>query len=112
VVFECTGVPEQLPAAVGHCRRGGEVVLVGFSDTRPELPLLDVVLGEKRLIGTAAHLWDEDVTTAVRLLAAGTVPPALVPMRIADLDEAPALLASPDPRVLKVAIRPSAEGNH
>jgi (R,R)-butanediol dehydrogenase/meso-butanediol dehydrogenase/diacetyl reductase len=106
VVFECTGVPAAVPGAIAHCRRGGVVVLVGFSDTRPVLPLLDVVLGEKHLIGTAAHLWDEDVTTAVRLLAAGTVDPALLPMRTAGLDDVPDLLDSPDPRVLKVAVRP------
>lgn len=106
VVFECTGVPDQLATVVGHCRRGGIIVLVGLSDAHPALPLLDVVRGEKRLAGTAAHLWDEDVTAAVRLLAAGTVDPAVLPIRTARLDEVPDLLATPDPDVLKIAIDP------
>lgn len=106
VVFECTGQPDQLGVAVTHCRRGGQIVAVGFSATQPAIPLIDFVLGEKRLIGTAAHLWDEDVTSAVHLLAAGIVNQTLLRLRVAGLEQVPGLLANPDPQVLKVAIRP------
>ncbi|MFD4026281.1 zinc-binding dehydrogenase [Streptomyces sp. NPDC058576] len=106
VVFECAGAPGLLREAVRRCRPGGTVVLVGFGARDAELPLADVVLNEKHLVGTAAHLWDEDVTTAVRLLAAGVVDPALLPLRVASLDEVPGLLAAPDPEIVKTAIRP------
>lgn len=105
-VFECTGVPAVLPEAVRHCRRGGTVVVVGFGSHDATLPVADLVLGEKRLVGTAAHLWDEEVTTAVRLLDAGVVDTTVIPMRVASLDQLPGLLAAPDPAVLKVAVRP------
>ena len=73
VVVECSGVPGALATSVELSRPGGTIVLVGFhADTEP-VPLLPVVLGERRLLGTAAHLWDRDVASAVALLARGTV---------------------------------------
>lgn len=78
-VLECSGAPGTLAAAVRLARSGGTVVLVGFRDADEPLPLLPVVLGEKRLSGSAAHLWDEDVTAAVRLLTAGIVDPRQLP---------------------------------
>lgn len=78
-VFECSGTPGTLAAAVRLARSGGTVVLVGFRDADEPVPLLPVVLGEKRLLGSAAHLWDEDVTAAVRLLTAGIVNPRQLP---------------------------------
>ncbi|MGI5489802.1 zinc-binding dehydrogenase [Microtetraspora malaysiensis] len=106
VVFECTGLPALLPEAIRRCRARGTVVIVGFSGRDAAVPLADLVLKEKRLVGTAAHLWDEDVTAGVRLLASGVIDPALVPVRVASLDEVPALLAVPDQDVVKVAIDP------
>lgn len=75
VVLECAGRTPAFRDSVALTRRGGSVVLVGLSDRDPGLPWRDVVLSEKRLIGTAAHLWDVDVAPAVRLLADGSVDP-------------------------------------
>lgn len=75
VVFECAGRDQAFADSVALTRSGGTVVLVGLSASEPAMPWRDVVLGEKRLVGTAAHLWDQDVTTAVRLLADRTVRP-------------------------------------
>lgn len=86
VVFECTGLPEAGAAALRLSRRGGTVVLVGFRRANLSLSLMDLVIGERHVLGTAAHVWDEDVTAAVALLANGRVNPiplltAVVPLQ-------------------------------
>lgn len=106
VVFECAGQATVLPDVIALSRRGGTVVLVGFADALAPLPLLPVVLGERHLIGTAAHLWDTDVTSAVRMLSSGVVDADLLPTRVIGLDEVPCVLADSAPEVLKVAVRP------
>jgi 2-desacetyl-2-hydroxyethyl bacteriochlorophyllide A dehydrogenase len=108
VVFECTGAPDQVSATLRHCRRGGSIILVGISNAAPTISLPDLVLGEKRLIGTAAHLWDEDVTTAVRLIASGTVDPLALPYRIVGLAEAADVIARPGRDGLKILVAPGA----
>lgn len=41
---------------------------------RPEpVDLLDTIVGERRLLGTAGHVWDSDVVTAMQYLADGVV---------------------------------------
>lgn len=73
VVVECSGARGTLADAVALSRPGGTVVLVGFHGGEESVPLLDVVLGERRLLGTASHLWDVDVAAAVALLRRGVV---------------------------------------
>jgi 2-desacetyl-2-hydroxyethyl bacteriochlorophyllide A dehydrogenase len=75
VVVECAGVPDGVATAVALSRRGGTVVLVGLRPGAAELSYRDVVLGERRVLGSAAHVWDVDVAAAVSLLAAGRVDP-------------------------------------
>jgi len=74
-VFECAGRPAAIADALSVTRRSGTTVLVGISDATPPLPWRDIVLSEKRVVGTAAHVWDTDVVTAVRLLSTGVVNP-------------------------------------
>lgn len=73
VVFECAGVAIAPAAAVRLSRPGGTVVLVGFASGQLSVPWLDVVFGERRLLGSAAHLWDVDVAAAVGMLARGVL---------------------------------------
>jgi threonine dehydrogenase-like Zn-dependent dehydrogenase len=73
VVIECAGVPGALASAVELSRPGGTVVLLGFHAGTEPVPLLSVVLEERQLIGSAGHLWDVDVTSAVALLSRGAV---------------------------------------
>lgn len=73
VVFECSGAPGLAGQAIRLVRRGGTVVLVGFHGEEEPFDLLDTVLGEKRIVGSAAHLWDEDVASAVDMLSRGQV---------------------------------------
>ena len=87
VVLECSGAPSAPATAVRLSRRGGTVVLVGFRKSDLALPWLDVVLGERRVLGSAAHLWDEDVSAAVAMLATGALDPRLMPHRVVALHD-------------------------
>lgn len=108
VVYECSGAPGQLARALTAARRGGAVIAVGLGVDRESLPLADLVLGERHLIGSAAHVWDVDVALAVRWLADGRFDTdGLITHRIPlpDLVEtALPLLANPSGEVMKVAI--------
>lgn len=73
VVFECAGHPATWAQSFSLARRGGTVLLVGISDTTPAFPWRSAVLHELRVVGTAAHVWDTDVTSAVRMIASGVV---------------------------------------
>ena len=69
VVFECAGAPDTADVAVHAARKGGRIVLVGIHPERVQLSTLEIVLGEKRLVGSVQHHYDEDLPQAVRLLA-------------------------------------------
>lgn len=86
VVVECAGRPAAFADAVALTRRGGTAVLVGIGDSAPPFPWRDVVLAEKRILGSAAHLWDLDIASAVRLLAVGAVDPRALISLTVDLD--------------------------
>jgi (R,R)-butanediol dehydrogenase/meso-butanediol dehydrogenase/diacetyl reductase len=46
---------------------------MGIHAARVPLSTLDVVVGEKRLVGSVQHHFDEDLPVAVQLLAQGKV---------------------------------------
>lgn len=71
VVLECAGNQPAMDTALALCRAGGTVVAIGTPCTPLTLPMRSVVLAEKRILGSAAHLWDEDVAAAVALLGSG-----------------------------------------
>lgn len=73
VVFECAGASESADLAVRVARKGGLIVLIGIHAARVPLSTLEVVVGEKRLIGSVQHHFDEDLPVAVQLLAEGKV---------------------------------------
>ncbi|KAB8164634.1 alcohol dehydrogenase catalytic domain-containing protein [Streptomyces sp. 3MP-14] len=105
-VLECAGVPGAPAAAARLARRGGTVVLVGFRAADEPIPLLDVVLGELRLLGSAAHLWDEDVAAAVAMLSAGVLDAEALPRTVIPLDRLVADGFEAPPGGHKVLVRP------
>jgi (R,R)-butanediol dehydrogenase / meso-butanediol dehydrogenase / diacetyl reductase len=108
VVVECAGIPGAPASALRLCRRGGTVVLVGFRPEEIALPWLAVVLGERTIVGSAAHLWDVDVAAAVALLHRGVVDPRPLHTATLPLDEVPAAFErlTGDRSVLKLLIAP------
>jgi (R,R)-butanediol dehydrogenase/meso-butanediol dehydrogenase/diacetyl reductase len=73
VVFECAGAKETADLAVHVARKGGRIVLVGIHPERVPISTLEVIVGEKRLVGSVQHHFDEDLPTAVQLLGEGKV---------------------------------------
>lgn len=73
VVVECAGRAGLAAEAASLVRRGGMVVLTGVVPPPEPMDTLDLVLGEKTVVGSAAHMWDDDVAVAIQLLASGAV---------------------------------------
>jgi 2-desacetyl-2-hydroxyethyl bacteriochlorophyllide A dehydrogenase len=107
VSVEASGAAPALGLAVRLARRGGTTVTLGIAPEPAEVDRVDLVLGEKTIIGSAAHLWDEDSRIALDLIANGRLEVAdLISHRVplASVAEAFTLLASRDPGVLKVLV--------
>lgn len=114
VVIECSGVPGLARRAIRLTRRGGTAVLVGIHAKEEPFDLLDTVLGEKRIVGSAAHLWDEDVATAVDLLARGRIdgrPLLTTRLPLERVVEGIGILEEPASDALKVLITPNLDAH-
>lgn len=109
VVFECVGKPETFADSGRLCRAGGTVVLLGISDEVPPFAWRDAVLREITYVGSAAHMWDTDVQSAVNLLAAGTIKVTGLTSRVIGLGEVAEVLRElTEPNELaKVVVDPS-----
>jgi (R,R)-butanediol dehydrogenase/meso-butanediol dehydrogenase/diacetyl reductase len=110
-VFECAGASETADTAVHVARKGGSIVLVGIHPERVPLSTLDLIVGEKRVVGSVQHHYDEDLPTALQLLARGQVRVApLITDRVAldrlVVDGLQALAKHPDQH-LKIIVSPS-----
>ncbi|MEV0290326.1 alcohol dehydrogenase catalytic domain-containing protein [Kribbella sp. NPDC050820] len=106
-VIECAGAPGTAAESVRIARSGGTVVILGVVSQESAIDLTGLVLGEKLVKGSTAHMWDDDVITAVSLLESGAVKVGALITHVRRLDEAPEafeLLASREQRVLKVLI--------
>lgn len=88
VVLECSGVPAVVREAVLLARRGGRVVLIGIADADAAIPLVPTVLGERIIVGSAAHAWHSDGAAALGLLARGLVDATGLITDVVDLDHA------------------------
>ena len=73
VVYECAGTRDGADQAICMARKGGRIVLVGITGGRVPVDTLDILVGEKTVIGSIQHHYDEDLPAAVRLLADGRV---------------------------------------
>lgn len=111
LVVECSGSPRAVETALRAARKGGRVVLVGIYGGPSEIRFLDLVGGEKELIGSLSHVYDEDFAAALALLGRGVVraEPLVsdrVPLARALEDGLLALMREPEAH-LKILIRPS-----
>lgn len=108
LAFECSGRNGMPAEAIGLVRSGGTAILLGVTPEAEALPTLDVVLGEKTIVGSAAHMWDDDTAVAVGLLASGSIDASAMLTHTFDLaNAAEAFQALVDPAVpsIKVAVR-------
>ena len=73
VAVECAGTPAAVAIAVRALRPGGRAVVLGIGTLRVEVPPMELVVGEKSIIGSLSHVWDEDFRIALGLLGRGAV---------------------------------------
>jgi threonine dehydrogenase-like Zn-dependent dehydrogenase len=110
VVFECAGADAAVRTAVDVAAPGGRIVLVGTGAETQALPVRDLVLREKHLVGSAAHVWDEDVAGAVAVLRRGIIDPVTLITDVVPLErivhDGFERLARDD-QVIKVLVDPS-----
>ncbi len=114
VAVECAGSRGAVQTAVQALRSGGRAVLLGIVTGAAPIAPIDLVRGEKSLIGSLSHVWDEDFAVALRLLGRAAVQAApLITDRI-PLDAAVsgglALLRDEPGKHLKILVRPGDAG--
>jgi (R,R)-butanediol dehydrogenase/meso-butanediol dehydrogenase/diacetyl reductase len=73
LVIECAGRIESVPSAIKSARRGGRIVIVGLPTVPGTLDFTALAGGEKEIIGSLSHVYDEDFVAAIDLLASGRV---------------------------------------
>ncbi len=111
IVFECAGARETADTALHVARKGGCIVLVGIQPQRVPFSTLELIVGEKRVVGSVQHHYDEDLPTALHLLAEGQVRVApLITDRVAldrlVVDSLRALAEQPEEH-LKIIVSPN-----
>jgi len=89
VLIEASGAPHGPAAAISSVRRGGRIVLVGLQDGPREVDLLGVSVRELEMIGTLAHVCDEDLPRALATLVERDLVPLVVERTIALADLVP-----------------------
>lgn len=93
VVLECSGAPVALAASIAAARPGGRVVMLSVTTAETVLPLRSLVWGEREVLGSLSHVYDEDLPAAVELLGSGLVRTAELIETTGDLDVALARIA-------------------
>jgi (R,R)-butanediol dehydrogenase/meso-butanediol dehydrogenase/diacetyl reductase len=86
VIIEASGTPHAPEAALAAVRRGGRVVLVGLQSGLRTLDLLRVSVREVEIIGTLAHVCDDDLPDALDALATSNLERTVI-SRTLSLDE-------------------------
>jgi (R,R)-butanediol dehydrogenase/meso-butanediol dehydrogenase/diacetyl reductase len=107
VVIECSGRPGMVAESLALTAPGGTLFVLGVLPELEPIDTLSLVIGEKTVRGSAAHMWNTDVRDAVDLIASGAIDTASLVSRIvalADTADAFALLAMPGNGIIKLLI--------
>jgi len=114
VAIECAGTPAAVETAIRALRAGGRAVVLGIGTRPATVPPLDLVVGEKSIIGSLSHVWDEDFRIALGLLGRGAVRAApLISDRIrlsAAVSGGLALLRDEPAKHVKILVQPEEPG--
>lgn len=111
LVIESAGAPGTWVYAAGLVRRGGRVVVIGLSSTPTPVNVTEAIVApEIEVIGSLAHVYDEDFRAAVRLIGDGRVDAERVISHRVPLEEAVTggleRLESSRDEVLKIVVTP------
>jgi len=106
VVIEAVGKPETLAETIGLARRGGTIMLIGWSGNPTDaMDMTSVTLNELAVLGTLGFCWDHK--TALRLLETGKADIASLITHRLSLDETEKglqMMASGDDQVGKIIV--------
>ncbi|MCU0479089.1 MAG: 2,3-butanediol dehydrogenase [Chloroflexi bacterium] len=73
VAIECGGRPEAIGDSIAATRKGGTIVLLAVIGVPIPVNTWPIVEGERTVVGSVQHHFDEDLPVAVRLMASGQV---------------------------------------
>jgi (R,R)-butanediol dehydrogenase/meso-butanediol dehydrogenase/diacetyl reductase len=73
VAVECAGTASAVGTALQALRSGGRAVLLSIVTQSAPIAPMDLIRGEKSLIGSLSHVWDQDFREALQLLDRGAV---------------------------------------
>jgi (R,R)-butanediol dehydrogenase / meso-butanediol dehydrogenase / diacetyl reductase len=112
VVYEMTGAPGPLAAAIDLVRPGGRVVAAGVQATPPEVAVARLTTNEIDLVATMAHVRATDLPRALGLIAArdagwSDVAPEIIGLQEVVDSALPAFAAGQATRI-KTLVDPSA----
>ncbi|MFW9897728.1 MAG: zinc-binding dehydrogenase [Candidatus Thorarchaeota archaeon] len=108
-VFECSGVPLLVNAALDIIRKGGTIVQIGLWDKPVAINLLKLVMNQNRIQGIMGYL-RENFEFAVDLVARKLINPDPIITKIIPLDdiveEGFECAIDPDTREIKILVEP------
>ncbi len=108
-VFECSGVPTLVNAALDVVRKGGTIVQVGLWDKPVEINLLKYVMNQNRIQGVYGYL-KEDFEFAVELVAKKLINPDPIVTKIIPLqdivEEGFECAINPETKDIKILVEP------
>jgi (R,R)-butanediol dehydrogenase / meso-butanediol dehydrogenase / diacetyl reductase len=73
VAVECAGTASAIHTVLQALRSGGRAVLLSIVTQSALVAPMDLIRGEKSLIGSLSHVWDQDFREALQLLGRGAV---------------------------------------
>jgi (R,R)-butanediol dehydrogenase/meso-butanediol dehydrogenase/diacetyl reductase len=68
VVIEASGAPGQMQMALNLVKRGGNLLQVGLPTSKQELDIHPIVMSEKNITTTLAHVCSQDLGPALEIL--------------------------------------------
>ena len=108
-VVEAQGRSTSIGTAVRLARKGGRIVATGLLPGAHPIDILDLAVGEKRLMGSIQHERESDLRPALELVASGAV--QLEPLITGEIPLERVVshgldaLAAPDRRHVKILVR-------
>jgi (R,R)-butanediol dehydrogenase/meso-butanediol dehydrogenase/diacetyl reductase len=73
VAIECGGTAGAIRDSIASTRKGGRIVLLAVTSAPIPVDTWPIVAGERTLVGSVQHHFDEDLPTAIDLIASGRV---------------------------------------
>jgi (R,R)-butanediol dehydrogenase/meso-butanediol dehydrogenase/diacetyl reductase len=73
VAIECGGSAGAIRDSIASTRKGGRIVLLAVTSAPMSVDTWPIVAGERTVVGSVQHHYDEDLPTAIGLIASGRV---------------------------------------